>query len=71
MSEPDNLVLQHLREIRAALDQQQKILTGILTRLSGVESLLISLYGMHNESEQRLARLEARVERLESERGGK
>lgn len=65
MSEPDNLVLQQLRELRSIQDRHGDILSGILTRLTGIEQLLIRLYGMHSEDEQRLARLEARVERLE------
>lgn len=65
MSEPENLVLQQLREIREAQDRQGDILSGILTRLSGIERLIVTMYGMQTEGEQRMQRLEARVERLE------
>lgn len=68
MSEPENLVLQQLREIRAMVDRQGDTLSGILTRLTGIERLIVLLYGVQTEGEQRMTRLEARVERLE--RGG-
>lgn len=68
MSEPENLVLQQLREIRAMVDRQGDTLSGILTRLTGIERLIVLLYGVQTEGEQRMTRLEARVEKLE--RGG-
>lgn len=75
MSEPENLVLQQLREIRATLDAHTEtlsahtqMLSAIQTRLSGIEQLVIMLVGLHKDSDARMARLEARVERLERAR---
>lgn len=69
MTEPENLVLQQLREIRATLDARlgylEQAVSEIVTRLTGIERILITLYGKVTEGEQRLTQLEARVERLE------
>lgn len=66
MSEPENLVLQQLREIRAVQDRQEDHLSVILTRLTGIERLIVLLYGMQTDGELRMKRLEERVERLEA-----
>lgn len=72
MTEPENLVLQQLRGIRAMqdehsvrFDQVTLTLNAILTRLTGVEQLVIMLVGLHKDTDIRMAQLEARIARLE------
>ena len=61
----DNLILEHLRAIRSALQDHGDRLSRIELRLSAIEQTLGSLYALSGSDRERLDSLTRRVERIE------
>ncbi len=61
----DNLILEHLRAIRATLTEHGERLNRIDLRLAAVEQTLGSLYALSGSDRETVTRLTRRVERLE------
>jgi polyhydroxyalkanoate synthesis regulator phasin len=63
--EHTNIVLEHLRAIRAKQDEHSERLTHIEVRLSAIEQTLGTMYVVGASDREALAALTRRVERLE------
>jgi archaellum component FlaC len=63
--EPDNVVLEHLRHIRAKVDRIDQRAGMVELRLSTVESHMIGLIRAETDHYANLEQLNRRVERLE------
>lgn len=61
----DNLILEHLRAIRATQAEHGERLNRIELRLAAVEQTLGSLYALSGSDRESLTSLTRRVERLE------
>jgi hypothetical protein len=59
--EPDNLVLEYLRAIRAVLDQHSQEFADIKLRLSGIEQHIAG-YGELDRLNERVSRIGKRLE---------
>ena len=64
-AETDNLVLEHLRPIRKAVDTVQLDIIDMKARMSGIEATLGHLMTQGAVTSGRLDRLEERVGRIE------
>lgn len=64
-AEMENLVLEHLRAIRATLADHGERLNRVELRLSAIEQTLGSLYALSGSDRDALAGLSRRVERIE------
>ncbi|MGA7540274.1 MAG: hypothetical protein WBW93_16075 [Steroidobacteraceae bacterium] len=53
MAETDNIVLEHLRAIRAAVADQAERLDRVETRLSAIETTLGSLYALSGSDREK------------------
>jgi archaellum component FlaC len=65
MATGDNLVIEHLRAIRAELGDHGQRLGRIETRLSAIEQTLGSLYALSGSDRESIQNLARRIERIE------
>ena len=63
--EPDNLVLERLREIREILDQHTRSFTDVQLRLSGIETHMAGFQISEVRQSTELDRLRERIDRIE------
>ncbi|MFY9974568.1 MAG: hypothetical protein WAK53_09945 [Chromatiaceae bacterium] len=61
----ENLILEHLRHIRARVDQVAEDMGTMKLRLSSLESQVAGLHGDNAIGHQRMDRIESRLERIE------
>jgi hypothetical protein len=61
----ENLILEHLRHIRARVDQVAEDMGTMKLRLSSLESQVAGLHGDNAIAHQRMDRIESRLERIE------
>lgn len=61
----DNLVLEHLRHIRAAVDLTNQRLTELTFRVGMLENSMASVQGQYGHVANRIDRLDERLERIE------
>jgi hypothetical protein len=64
----ENVILEHLRHIRARVDQVAEDLGTMKLRLSSLESQVAGLHGDNAIGHQRMDRIESRLERIERRR---
>ena len=64
-AETENLVLEHLRAIRATLGEHGERLNRIELRLSAIEQTVGSLYALSGSDRETVNSLTRRVERIE------
>ena len=64
-ADTENLVLEHLRAIRAKQDQHDERLNRIELRLSAIEQTVGSLYALSGSDREIVNSLTRRVERIE------
>jgi predicted nuclease with TOPRIM domain len=65
MTEVENLILDHLRHLRGAVDALREDMREIKTRLGILENQYANLESQYASVSNRLDRLDARVERIE------
>lgn len=65
MTEVENLILDHLRHMRGAIDILREDMREVKTRLGNVENQCAVLTNQYATLSTRLDRLDARVERIE------
>jgi predicted nuclease with TOPRIM domain len=65
MTEIENLILDHLRHMRSAIDALREDMREVKTRLSILENQYAILTNQYAAVSTRLDRLDARVERIE------
>ncbi|RKT43732.1 hypothetical protein [Thiocapsa rosea] len=61
----ENLILEHLRHIRARIDQMAEDTSTIKLRLSSLESQVAGLHGDNAIAHQRMDQIEGRLGRIE------
>jgi len=61
----ENLILEHLRHIRARVDQVAEDMGTMKLGLSSLESQVAGLHGDNAIAHQRMDRIESRLERIE------
>ena len=61
----ENRILEHLRHIRARVDQVAEDMGTMKLRLSSLESQVAGLHGDNAIAHQRMDRIESRLERIE------
>jgi len=64
-AEADNLVLEHLRHIRAAVDVTNQKLTELTFRVGMLESNIAALQGQYAHVSTRIDHMDARLEKIE------
>ena len=69
MAEPDNIVLEHLRHIRGAVDGLRDDMREVKGRLGLLESQYANLSGQYAGMSNRLDRLDGRIDRIERRLG--
>jgi DNA repair ATPase RecN len=67
--EVDNLVLEHLRYIRSAVDENNHKLTDLTFRVSMLESNVAGLLGQYAHVSARIDRVDTRLEKIERRLG--